>query len=443
MKLDLKLDAAQLKGLLAKLSVLKVYSAFILPSILAAVALFLLLIPAPLLSSRLKNNINRMSVNSGRQLASLSSEQISPRHIEVEREYQDLYAKDANEIVSLVRQTTLRELLSYQIFPEPNDTSVLIFHDFAKRYRDSIEELVHQVNGREQPAVSEIIRNLKKSGSDTDRLSLSADYSIGAGKQQLPLDRMTEIERTIIDELCRSTAQSGLVYVNITEVPGYNYWDIGAKSEYSQGARYQYQTAQQSVKECWYWQLGYWIIEDIFQTISAMNADCQNILNCPVKRLVSIEFGSKSQAGYASTTLNYDKPPGYVASPKDYLVMSFTKRVSGEKIDVVHFRLSVLVSADAVMPFMNELCSSKEHIFRGWKGAGQPRTYKHNQITILLSRAEPIKPDTRDHQLYRYGDDLVFQLDLVCEYIFESKVYQKIKPTFLNEDMTLGTGGGY
>jgi hypothetical protein len=32
------------------------------------------------------------------------------------------------------------------------------------------------------------------------------------------------------------------------------------------------------------------------------------------------------------------------------------------------------------------------------------------------------------HRYYRYGDDNVVELDLVCEYIFNTKGYEPIKP---------------
>ncbi len=431
MKFDLKLDAAQLKGLLSKLNILKIYSVFILPSILAGAALFLLLIPTPLLSSRLRNKINRLSITMGNQISSVHSAQISRGKIDIETEYQNLYANDANAIAALAGQTTLRELLSYQLFPEPNETSVLIFHDFANRYCDSLEQLVSRVSGREKPSMAEIERNLKKSGSDASNLNISSSSTFIAEQSSgVSFDRLSDIEKTIIDELCRSAAQSGSVYVNISELPGYNYWDIKDKTDIDFN-KYQYQNAKQSVAECWYAQLSYWIIEDVFNTISAMNSNCRSVLDCPVKRLVSIDFGRAGSAEGASKSAY--RPPRYVESPQEYMIMPFTKRVSDEKIDVIHFRLSVLVSADAVMPFMNELCSAKEHIFKGWNGTQPPKKFKHNQITILFSKAEPISLDSAEHQFYRYGDNVIFSLDLTCEYIFDKTAYEKVKPQFLKE----------
>jgi hypothetical protein len=85
------------------------------------------------------------------------------------------------------------------------------------------------------------------------------------------------------------------------------------------------------------------------------------------------------------------------------------------------------------MPFMSELCSAKEHTFRGYDGEQAPQTFMHNQITILESTLKSINPDDREHELYRYGDDAVMQLDLVCEYVFYKAGYDPFKPSSIKE----------
>jgi hypothetical protein len=77
--------------------------------------------------------------------------------------------------------------------------------------------------------------------------------------------------------------------------------------------------------------------------------------------------------------------PSYVTSAKDAMTNPCTGRFCSEELDVVHFNVVVVVGADDVMPFMQELCRARTHKFRGFYGDLPEQTYKHNQITILES----------------------------------------------------------
>lgn len=77
----------------------------------------------------------------------------------------------------------------------------------------------------------------------------------------------------------------------------------------------------------------------------------------------------------------------------------------------------------------------KSHKFRGWDGKVQEQVFKHNQITILESKIESINREDIAHERYRYGDDAVVKLDLVCEYIFNQAAYDKVKPESVKESV--------
>ena len=68
------------------------------------------------------------------------------------------------------------------------------------------------------------------------------------------------------------------------------------------------------------------------------------------------------------------------------------------------------------------------HSFKGWNGKASKKTYKHNQITILEMRVEPVDREGEEHQYYRYGDSAVVELDMTCEYIFNRAGYDVVKP---------------
>jgi len=135
--------------------------------------------------------------------------------------------------------------------------------------------------------------------------------------------------------------------------------------------------------------------------------------------------------------------PHYVLSSVDALTEPCTRRYCNDDVDIVHFKLVVLVSVKAVLPFMTELCSAKEHEFRGFSGQGPKQTFRHNQITILESNIRSINLEDKEHEMYRYGDDAVVELDLICEYLFNKSGYEEIKPESVKKELASveDTGG--
>jgi hypothetical protein len=118
----------------------------------------------------------------------------------------------------------------------------------------------------------------------------------------------------------------------------------------------------------------------------------------------------------------------YVHSNDDGLAESCTGRFTTPEsdIDVIQFNATFVIDAKSIMPFIQELCSAKEHKFSGFSGKEPEQTFKHNQITVLESKFRAV--DDEPYSLYDYGDDPVVELDLICEYIFNKKGYEEIKP---------------
>ena len=130
--------------------------------------------------------------------------------------------------------------------------------------------------------------------------------------------------------------------------------------------------------------------------------------------------------------------PQYVTSDAPASVLgtkTWTTRKCNDDIDVVHFSMAVVVEHQKVLTFMKELCSSKEHRFSGFSKEQQEKTLQHNQITILESSIEAVINSDPEHKRYRYGDNPVVKLNLVCEYIFRRAGYDKIKPKLIKEEL--------
>ncbi len=125
--------------------------------------------------------------------------------------------------------------------------------------------------------------------------------------------------------------------------------------------------------------------------------------------------------------------PSYVLPFEGELTKPYTGRSCNDEVDVVHFNTVVVVSTKAVLPFMQQLCSAKQHKSRGFSNKEQEQISKHNQITILESNIRSIDRGDKTHSLYRYVEDSVVELDLTCEYIFNKNGYDKIKPELIKK----------
>ena len=250
--------------------------------------------------------------------------------------------------------------------------------------------------------------------------SLTSRSTFGRGAGTFS-QKSTDIDAAIREALCRAKAESASVYVNPYNLSGYQFWE-----------KFEYTGMAEAVGSCWYYQLAYWIIEDVFDTIRVTNSGSNSVFTSPVKRLLNVSFTQAPAAGSARGKA--DNRPSYVLTPYSGLVEPWTTRVCTDDMDVVHFDVTVVVSTRAVFRFMEQLCSAKQHKFRGWTGEDQEQTFKHNQITILESDIGSFDQNAKVHNLYRYGDDAVVELDLICEYILNKKGYDEIKPQSIKEE---------
>jgi len=454
------MDMPNFKDVLQKLSVFKNNIPLLMSVIIVFVGVILLVL-TQLMNAKLKGEIQTKSVKPGERVAKELKSNASSMTLSQEQKYQEEHAKDANEIALLAKQTTMRELLSYDIFLDPNISATVVFREFGQNYRRAIDNLLIRVNAGDFPTEAEIEKGLEESavnsrlrrgrgmmGGMMGRSSLSrspmgqspmmgmSPYGGRPGASRrgtLSRSMMKgELELMIVDEICRERAKSLSVYANPVDLSGYDYW-----VDYKLAVE-----PNEATEDCWYFQLAYWVIGDVFDTISAVNSDFDNVLTAPVKQLrqMSFNMGLKRPGagggGYARRRqrrggqrkkTDVDKPL-YIHSNADGLAESCTGRFTGvdSDNDVVHFNLAVVINIKSIMPFLKELCSAKEHKFRGFSGNEPEQTFKHNQITVLETKFRSVEDDP--YSLYDFGDDPVVELDLICEYIFNKDGYEEIKP---------------
>ncbi|MDO8303207.1 MAG: hypothetical protein Q7T18_08195, partial [Sedimentisphaerales bacterium] len=136
------------------LRLVKKHSVLILPIGIASAAILLFL--PTLFAGKAVRSQMQASVDMGGQIESLARTTPPANQHKVEQVYQQAHADDANAISWLLAATSERELLVYEIFPEPNETSSIIFVNFGKAYRKAIENMIGELRARDCPSEVEI-----------------------------------------------------------------------------------------------------------------------------------------------------------------------------------------------------------------------------------------------------------------------------------------------
>ncbi len=432
------IDIKDIKNILAKLSVLKNNLGLLVPIVIAVVGL-LLVIPTGILSARLCSTAQKNSVEVGNQIKQITARLQEDKP--VPQKLLDAMVQDANQIERLMEQANKRELLNYAVFLDPNDLSRERFTQFGQRYREGVAALIGGLNPGDAPVLEDILAALTSALRPTD----AAGGAYGPGRaaelspqSNLSFESLTDAQRKIIEQLCLGKALGARIYASPSDVAGYTTW-----------AGWTFQGYDEAYRDCWYWQLGYWIVEDVVATIQQMNGAAENITTAPVKRLMGVSFAFR-QPGYGARTgggnvvaavgSSESERPVYVTGPTKGLTGTpCTARICNATADVLHFEVQVVVDATQVMPFMQALCSAKPHRYRGVDGTEPEQKFEHNQITILEFTEDPVEPTDLPHRFYRYGDRRAAKLDLICEYLLtRTPAYERIKPVQAKKDLGEG-----
>ncbi len=418
-----------LKIVLEKLSVLKNNISVMISIIIALLAL-LLFIPTQLLSNGLKKEIQSESIKDlAKKIPEIQI--ISEDDMENARKELGKVTAEANDIALQTIQTTKRELLRYDIFQsDPNDpnssVSQSIFFQFGKEFCGKIDQFIEENNARMCLSSDDVETTLENIGF-TDILS-----SRGTGSSYDSTSEQSEIEGLMIEQICKKNAESSFIYIDPAQISGYSFW-----------SEYQYSGWDLDVENCWYSQLGYWIIEDIFDTIAAMNDGNENLTTAPVKRLMKVYFNdayeqqdfSSGSVGIAASN-KYSDSPTYIFAADETPTVTPTGRYSDGNYDVVHFGIKLVVNTDDLFHFINELCSVKEHKYID--KTGQTFNYKHNQISVLDMTVKSVNLNSEEHNLCWYGNSDVSEVRLTCEYLFHKKGYEDVMPKIIKN--LFGTG---
>lgn len=395
------------------------YLSLIIPSAIAVLAL-LILLPTWLIGKGLKQDLSK-SLSQAKRVTSMVGDIPSSQQWQQEKLYQDEHEKEAQRIKSLMIQSSQRELISYQIFPKPTDSSIQLFMDYGDSYREAIEKLITSIGALDAPSEHEI---QQAGGVATARRTNrpTGGYSAAGSR--------TDQRDELIDAVCMKRAQTIPVYGHPSLFEWYEFWED-----------YDYQGQDLAVQDCWYSQISYWIYDDIIQAVNEINAGSRKVTTSPVKRILGVKFSGPIDTTRSArrTTVRTPSRSGaaegdrfeYVLDPRGSLfgIPAWTGRVSDDDLDVIHFAASFVVTVKEIPQFIETLCSDKQHQFReGFSQDGQVYDMIHNQITVLDYSHKPIDMSLPEHTYYRYGEEGVARLDLVCEYILSKEGYEPIKP---------------
>jgi hypothetical protein len=401
---------------------LKKYAA-LLPSIVILLVALLLLLPLLMIGNAVKKSMAQ-SVSTARQVQSALSDVPSKDKPQQVKFYMSKLEEEAALIESLALESCRRDLVTYDnvIFPKPLDSSAQVFHEFGRKYRAAIEELLTSIKALDAPSEAEIRARTGQASAGTRGMAG------GMRTANIAKDPM-------VDALCLSRAQEISVYAHPTAFAWYEFWE-----------KYTFAGEKQALEDCWDAQAALWIYEDIIDTIQKMNGTNSTVASSAVKRLMGVSFSGPVVTGGAQLSMYSSEMmmsgrnaagsvrdiPNYVTDslPSYFVTVSPTGRTGSQEVDIVHFAVSVLVDNRFVLAFQKELCSEKAHSYRTdfLQAGARVDTARHNQITILQSDLRVVDPQAVEHELYRYGKGAVMQLDLVCEYQFYRKSYEAILP---------------
>lgn len=438
--MDIKKPDIDFKAVLGKLAFLKNHLNMLVPLLIAIVG-GVLFIPAHIINAGLRKDIQAESVERAQKLKRLAESVVPETAYEIEKKYQEAYAKDANAVKQWMEGTSQRQLLRYNLFP-PQTTSSFVFEEFASEYLNRLGQQLDELAAIGCPTQDQLAEHIEGFSGGRGRGARGVDPYGGRGGRS---SDTAATQQKVVDAICRGRAESGQVYLQMSALAGTSFW---GRYDYSN-----YASFDDALEACWYWQLGYWIIDDVLDVVRVCNQGSPNVLRSPVKRLMTVQFNRPTIAGMQSSigrgrgrgssssgeggdllvglddsTESSNVSPKYVRSSAQYLTTVWPGRTCDEQWDVAHFAVQAVVAAQDVMTFQREMCSMREHVFLGTDGQGPEQRLQHNQIGILEIHINAVDRQSAKHLYYRYGNDAVVEVTLICEYLFNKAGYDPWVP---------------
>lgn len=153
--------------------------------------------------------------------------------------------------------------------------------------------------------------------------------------------------------------------------------------------------------DIWYGQMTLWIEQDVCNTIRDVNKSAHGIEESGVKNLMEVAltpdprmYVTAQEVGAAGAAA-----PAAVDPSQTVYSKSPTGRVCNTLYDVVHFRMTAILDAQAVRPFLEQLRYGR-------------------YITVLNIQSQTVDTQAAKEQGYIYGKAPCVQLTMDCEELF-------------------------
>ncbi len=380
---------------------------------------------------------------------------------------------DEKNVRKIAHDTTSnRPLIFGKVFPKPAEEAnrKYYYNQFSTNYCGFVDKLIAGLNGGDHPSQVEeqkVRDNYKKSSG---LAAGAAGGDLGMPGMEMPGMGMpgmgggyvrkgggkSPVEK-LIEDLRRRRAQAISLYVSPNAFCCYSYW-----SEQPEGDR------KVMMINSWFTQIAAWIQQDVVLSIGQLNKTSVSVLKNPVKRLIEISFdgpgagqansnrgaaaavrtplagasymGQSRAVGRSVSELilpTYIKKPSKSSSATrnvmtgtsqggtGNIAVPWTNHYSDKLVDVVQFKLVVIIDSTKIISFVNALQSPKGAVGQNLR----------NQITVLQTETEPLDI-TAEHQAgYYYGNASLVVLKLACEYVFfkiddpnSKRDYEECKP---------------
>lgn len=237
-----------------------------------------------------------------------------------------------------------------------------------------------------------------------------------------------------------------------------------------------------TIEQCWFGQLALWIQQDLTEVFNNLNHDWAKqrgqeprVTNAAVKRIIQIDVSPSyyvtdiKQSQNPAT--NMFAPPGMPGMPgmppgphgagpgpgfggelpfgqqtitaaglraqrkKGLMAKSFTKRISNENADVLHFSFSVIVDSRCINELLAALSRKNLYTIFKLSLSRQDVLVDRTKFKQFNTGEPPFDPDRDAEEDLIYGSDPIVKLNVNVEALFLREIYAEHMPTKIKDDL--------
>jgi hypothetical protein len=291
---------------------------FMILCLLVGVAGFSLLIPGFMTASQIQKEKEKV-ISATKSVADLrrKAQELNDAVLDQYKQNAKKAQEDQKQLELRAAQTTDRELIFKDVFPEPSDPgpATVKYRQFANLYCTTVDGTLKLMNAGDRPSDAEehkVLEDYQKTIATSSGMGGAApgmgmgggmprggDFMAGGregmmappgggmpgrvggefgGGMGMGVSGDPQAMKQI-ESFRKTRAESISVYANRDTFFGWDYW-----KNFQQGER------EKLLKESWFTQLAAWIQEDVVLSIRQMNGESTSVPKSPVKRLIEVSY---------------------------------------------------------------------------------------------------------------------------------------------------------